>query len=143
LRQWAKEQLGLEAARLSACRSYANWGGTFNTSLPLPLEAQWLPERINNKQCLIPLVAVQVFANGAVSFCPCCDYNAQPALALGNVKEQTLLDIFNGPENRALWHWEADGLVPDYCRRCTFHVPLESLPQQEYVFQNPFQFIGG
>jgi radical SAM protein with 4Fe4S-binding SPASM domain len=143
LRAWMREQFGREYAVSSNVLTYANWGGTFDTSKPLPDDATWLPARRNTEQCLIPLLSYQVFVDGGVSFCPCCDYNATDEFALGNVAEKSLLEICNSPRVRELWNVAVGNRLPEYCRNCTFHVPLASLPQHEYMFDDPVRFFGG
>jgi radical SAM protein with 4Fe4S-binding SPASM domain len=141
-KRWIGDNFGVEAP-FGATRTYANWGGKMDTGLLLPWDAEWAGPRQNTRQCLLPLVACQVFVNGDVSFCPCCDYDALPDFALGNVTEQSLLDIYNSPRVRRLWNWGAKGNMPDYCNHCTFHMPLDDLPKVKSLFQDPIGFIGG
>lgn len=46
------------------------------------MQAEWNHSKYNTGQCLIPLVALQVFVNGDVSFCPCSDYDGAKDLSL-------------------------------------------------------------
>lgn len=124
-------------------RRYANWGGTLNTMVPLPFDAEWSEVKRNTTACLMPLAACQVYVNGDVSFCHCCDYNAAREFALGNVAEHSLIDILNGTRAYELWASQSTGDMPAYCQNCSFHLPLDNLHQHEYVFQDPIRFIGG
>ena len=120
---------------------FANWGAAMDTTSGLPFSAEWLEEKTNRSQCLIPLVACQVFADGGVSFCHCDDYDATEELSLGNIAENTLIDLYNSEKARSLWDFEHR--VPDFCRKCSFHIPLSELPRYESAFENPLDFIGG
>jgi hypothetical protein len=44
-------------------------------------------EGTSTTRCFVPLLALQVFANGDVYFCHRCDYNATREFAPGNVRE--------------------------------------------------------
>jgi radical SAM protein with 4Fe4S-binding SPASM domain len=138
---WMRRELGAILPYTHINR-YANWGGTFDTSKPLPMGAQWVEVRTNREQCLIPLLALQVFVNGDVSFCPCCDFDANSELALGNIRESDLGQLYNSERCRQLWDFEG-GHMPRFCRNCSFHMPLASLRDHRYVFEDPFRFFGG
>ena len=89
------------------------------------------------------MVSYQVFVNGDVSFCSCCDFDANPEISLGNIREQSLQDICDSPRVRELWDPRNDDGLPAYCRQCTFHVPVESVKDHPYIFDQPLRFIGG
>lgn len=38
---------------------------------------------------------------------------------------------------------EEDEILPAYCRQCTFHVPVESVKDHLFIFDEPLRFIGG
>lgn len=123
--------------------SYANWSGALDTSIPLPFDAEWIREKQNMTPCLIPLVACQVFANGDVSFCSCDDYNGNEEFKLGNINNNTLLEMYNQEKVKKLWNF-MPGDMPSYCRRCTFHKPLSTIANEcENVFENPLRLVGG
>ncbi len=62
---------------------YSNWGNTM--SGPLPGDAEWNPVRENHSTCMLLIAAMQVYWDGRVSACSCCDYNAGKELALGDI----------------------------------------------------------
>ena len=142
IRQWMFEHFGTEF-QYGYTSFYANWGNTLNTHEPLPLQGKWFDSRENTAPCIIPLVACQVFSNGDVSFCHCCDYDAIDDFRLGNLKAMSLTALYNSEKNRRLWRWENDGKLPTYCKQCTFHVPLSSVMSYQFIFENPLDFIGG
>lgn len=122
---------------------YGNWGGEVDTSKELPFAGEWMGEKQNEDQCLIPLIACQVFPNGDVSLCSCCDYNADIGLSLGNIKDKPLLDIYNSPKAKRLWNFEDNDNIPEVCKRCSFHLPLKDLENHESFFTHPVGIIGG
>jgi radical SAM protein with 4Fe4S-binding SPASM domain len=141
-RKWIQDHFQTDVLFGATC-SYANWGGRMNDGQALPWDAEWMGPRQNTRQCLLPLIACQVFVNGDVSFCPCCDYDALPEFALGNLQNHSLLDLYNTPRVRRLWNWEEKGNMPDYCKQCTFHLSLDELPKCKSMFLDPIGFMGG
>src|SRR5690606_6797322 len=138
---WMKQELGRELP-YSEIHSYANWGGALDTGQPLPMGAKWMQVVRNEEQCLVPLLALQVLVNGDVSFCPCCDYNGNPDLALGSILANDLSSLYNSERCRDLWSFE-QGHMPAFCRTCSFHGPLRDIAQHAYVFDDPLPFFGG
>ena len=67
-------------------------------------------ERI--RQCPLPWWSVYVEVNGAVK--PCCVYH----WPLGNLLEQPLREIWNGPKFRALRRIVNTPAMPEVCRSC-------------------------
>lgn len=133
-RRWLEGFAGRRAApgRVSVGRvlqSYANWG-VLDMTRELPFQARWRnPPEEEIRQCGIPLGAAQVLSNGNVSFCPCDDYDNAPSLHLGNVNEQSLAEMYASEKVRALWSWRTCG-VPEFCRRCTFKLPIGQLGRE-------------
>jgi radical SAM protein with 4Fe4S-binding SPASM domain len=143
VREWVRATFGDSVSVSHMTGSYSNWGGLFDAGSQLPMGGRWLPSGENTGQCLIPIVAYQVFVNGDVSFCPCCDYNSHPDFALGNIREQSLADICDSPRVRQLWAENEDSSLPGPCRTCTFHVPVEAVGGHVFMFEEPLRFIGG
>ena len=120
---------------------YSNWGGRM--SGPLPGDAQWAPATENHCTCILLIVALQVYWDGRVSTCACCDYDAGKDLAVGDVREQTLSQIYNSAANRQIWADQEAGELKGICQHCTFHVPLSRLAEHPPVGQGWFDFAGG
>ena len=120
---------------------YANWG-IFDIQSALPDDARWraIPEK--KEQCLIPLNGCQVFWDGQVSFCPCDDYDQAESLHLGNLRDASLGELCSGERARKLWNWAAHG-VPEFCRKCSFHIPLSHLEDLGGIFEDPLILAGG
>lgn len=114
---------------------YANWS-VIDTSTPLPIDGQWRVEDRIKTQCLTPMVSFQIYWNGNVSFCPCADFDNHPSLALGNISNEHLADLYHSDTVRRLWNWHEYG-VPDFCRSCSFYEQMDVLDSFPGVFQNP------
>lgn len=121
--------------------SYANWAGSIDTAIPLPFDGKWISPQKNYEQCLIPLIAVQVFSDGRVSFCPCPDYDANPELSLGSISTTALAEIINSSRNCELWDFSSH--MPEICKGCTFHKNLNDQNQLKLLLNDPNAYIGG
>jgi O-antigen chain-terminating methyltransferase len=121
--------------------TYANWGNSIRGTLPPG--ATWIPPRMNESPCAMLPLSVQVYWNGRVSACSCCDYDSSDQLYLGDITSQSLEEIFNSPKNQTVWQVHQAGELHQICRDCTFHVPLAALDAQHLIVQSPLDFIGG
>lgn len=102
---------------------FGNWG-LFRPTDGLFDGARWRAEIEHKSQCLLPALALKVFWDGKVSFCPCGDFDRDPELALGDVGQLSLAEICRSRRFRELWHWSRCG-VPEVCRRCSFYQPID------------------
>jgi radical SAM protein with 4Fe4S-binding SPASM domain len=84
---------------------------------------------------------MQIFSDGGVGFCPCDDFNSDEELLLGNIRNNSLLELYNTQRVKKLWDFEA--YMPSFCRRCSFHRPLSQLDEYPWIFERPLDFIGG
>lgn len=116
---------------------YANFS-TLDTTVPLPFGATWAPAPSNRTQCLIPLLAAHVASNGDVGFCACV--GSIGGLLLGNIKENSLAEIYNSSRSRALWDWRHQ--TPKACETCTFHKPLSLLRIDTSLIDDPLSLFG-
>jgi len=73
IKSWMQDNFGAEFI-YGSTGTYANWG-VLDTSRKLPFSAEWHEVKTNTEQCLIPLIACQVFVDGSVSFCHCDDFD--------------------------------------------------------------------
>jgi hypothetical protein len=121
--------------------SYANWS-FFDTSKPLPFDATWTPRKENTTQCGLPLAALQVLSDGTVSFCACANFDGNRGLVLGDAADSSLGDLLDTEEVRRLWNWDEFG-VPEFCKTCSFHRPVEAVARVPNLFKDPFGAIGG
>jgi hypothetical protein len=125
----------------STSNEFANWSH-FDTSKPLPLNGKWRPVVQNATQCGVPLLGMQIMNDGRVSFCACANFDGAPELVIGDLNNQSLSDILDLPEVVALWDWRGRG-VPEFCKSCSFHIPLETLAKVDWLYRDPVRFIGG
>jgi MoaA/NifB/PqqE/SkfB family radical SAM enzyme len=152
LRQWSFEAqtdwvaaLAAEAGKpappiLSVGEHYANWGDITATPA-LPLDGRWAEPKTNSEQCLLPLSALQVLADGTVSFCSCADYNGSDDLMLGNIREHDFAHMLRGEKYARLWNWREHG-VPKYCAGCGFHRPMSEAKNPWWTPDEPLNLIG-
>jgi len=60
-----------------------------------------------------------LFSNGNIGVCACRDFEANSELILGNAKNTTLKEAWNGAKLAAIRSdWRRRNKVPDICRRC-------------------------
>ena len=120
---------------------FQNWN-YFDVTQPLPHDATWAPLATNSHQCLVPFIAFQALVDGTISFCHCADYDGNPGLTLGNVKDTSFIEILSGDKIKRLWRWDRYG-VPELCRSCNFHRPVELVKHIPWVYDDPNRFLGG
>lgn len=125
----------------TASRQYANWGNTMSGRLPG--DARYAPAQENQTTCALLAVAMQVYWDGRVSACACCDYDSCRELYLGDVKQDSLLEIFNSEASKQIWQQHEAGSLPKICKNCTFFYPLSSLHADHPIANKITDFIGG
>jgi len=140
LETFLKELVGA-ALPYATTHQYANWGNFMRGQLPG--EASWFPERTNQSPCVMLPLAMQIYWDGRVSACSCCDYDSSTQLFIGDLNQQSLSEIFNGSRSQEIWQRHESGSLQPICRNCTFHVPLADLHPHHPIIQNPWGFIGG
>jgi O-antigen chain-terminating methyltransferase len=140
LEAFLREQLGV-VLPFGATTTYANWGNSMHGTLPG--EAMWVADRTNQSACIMLPLAMQIYWDGRVSACSCCDYDSSSQLYLGDLTQQSLSEVFNSAASREIWRAHETGCLQPICRNCTFHVPLADLNAQHPIVQNPLDFIGG
>jgi radical SAM protein with 4Fe4S-binding SPASM domain len=142
VQDWIRNVVGCaEPVRISSLMfgGYANFT-SLDTTKKLPFDANWGPTAARKtQQCIIPLLALQVSSNGDVAICPCV--GALDDLLIGNIRQNTLLELFNSPKTRALWDCQNAG-VPESCARCSFYAPLDAVRSNPSLIENPFDMIG-
>ena len=124
-----------------AATEYFNWGGRM--SGPLPGDAQFVPVGENHHICTLLPFGMQIYWDGRVSACSCCDYDAGKDLALGDLRQQSLIEMYNGAVNRQIWADQESGKMQDICRKCTFHLPLTRLLTAPPIGQGWTDLAGG
>lgn len=141
LDEFQQAAFGEIITQTGATATYANWGNSMRGNLPG--HARWIAEKENHTTCLLLAIALQVYHEGRVSACACCDYDASAELTLGSLAESSLDELYNGEKNRAIWEGHQNGRLPSICRHCTFHSPLSALTPDHPAMKNITHFIGG
>jgi MoaA/NifB/PqqE/SkfB family radical SAM enzyme len=152
LRRWlVAEILGGDDSLLASGRivlnsiltDYANWGLYDPQTNPLPGDAQWFSSAyaMDRPQCMIPILCCIVLSNGNVSFCPCDNFDDVPELRLGSIADMSLADLYNSAMTEALWQWKTCG-TPEFCRRCSFHLPMSVLAADPALLDDPHRLVG-
>jgi hypothetical protein len=136
-----KAGIAPDAIRFAGTTTYANWS-FFDTNSPLPFDAQWSPVALNEKQCALPLISMQILSDGTVSFCGCANFNGDTGLTIGNIAQNSLAEILDTEQVRRLWNWKAHG-TPDFCKSCSFHMPIDRLTGLPGAFSDPYRTFGG
>ena len=102
------------------------WGGiadeicvrpihTWNSAIPELADISAIPQV--KQVCPLPFYEMFIHANGDISAC-CADWNRK--LLVGNIREQSLQEIWEGDRLRALWRMQVEGRrfeVPS-CKGC-------------------------
>ncbi|HEY8162314.1 MAG TPA: radical SAM protein [Methylocystis sp.] len=126
---------------LSIHREFANWS-YFDTTKPLPMGATWRPTPSNTAQCGVPLLGLEVMSDGRVSFCACANFDGADRLLVGDITKSSFIEILDSKEFAELWDWEKCG-VPEFCKTCSFHFPLDTMARLDSIYRNPLCYIGG
>jgi radical SAM protein with 4Fe4S-binding SPASM domain len=82
-----------------------------------------------------------IYSNGNVSYCPCDNFDDIEELRLGNIMKRSLTNIYNSRRAYELWHWERYG-TPEFCKSCSFHIPLSILQTNSTILSDPHQIVG-
>lgn len=102
-----------------------------------PVEQEGL---LLEKPCPLVYRTLYVAANGNIKPCPYA--SKDPAHALGNLREQSLEEIWNGPAYRELRAAHREGRVPRVCRRClrlNLAPPRDSAP--DWLRHNGYEVV--
>lgn len=126
---------------MSGTHHFANWS-VMDTRTPLPFDAEWRPPQRNVAQCALPLISAQILVDGTVSFCGCANFDGNFELNLGNVRDNSLKSLMASERVRSLWDWASAG-VPEFCKTCTFHMPIDALRSTDEAFSDPLGTFGG
>lgn len=138
--RWIKDNFAVEAP-FKSTNTFFNWGGSVATDKALPFDGRWEPVTKNKEPCFMPILG-RILSNGVVTFCQCDDSDGGGGLSMGNVSEKPLSEIFGSERMRKLWEFADDVKMPAVCRQCTFHRPMSNLPSNEFLFEEPLEFVG-
>ncbi len=66
-----------------------------------------------------------IFADGKAGLCGCRDFNADSELIIGNISEDSLLDLWRSEKARSLRQRFLSGDFPEICRKCSAYANLD------------------
>ena len=97
-----------------------DWLGT--VKLPAYLKRRPLYPRYF-RPCMILYKGLMIYSNGKIGACSCKDFEADSDLILGNVKDQPLMEIWQGEKLKKIRSdWLLKNKVPDICKTCTHYL---------------------
>jgi len=109
---------------------YDSWGGRIKESdLPSGYGICENKFDMTKEPCYELFRKINVLYNGEVNFCSCRDLNAD--LKIGNIKDDSLLDIWRGGDLKRIREDWLKGLVPDLCSGCQRYLPVSDFYQTQ------------
>jgi radical SAM protein with 4Fe4S-binding SPASM domain len=117
-REYEKEHL----LRIIEFNHYDSWAGKIK---PQELRRVGLkPARMPRKlgECQRLYAKPVVLSNGSVNACACRDVEAE--LIIGNVREASLKEIWEGEEFKKIIALHKKGDYPEVCKRCTYYISV-------------------
>jgi radical SAM protein with 4Fe4S-binding SPASM domain len=99
---------------------FDDWGGA--VQLPPHLKKRPIIPRMF-RPCRFLYTGLMIYSNGNVGACNCRDYEADSDLILGNVKTDSLGDMWHGEQLQSLRDgWRRRNKVPNICSTCRHYV---------------------
>jgi MoaA/NifB/PqqE/SkfB family radical SAM enzyme len=115
-----QEQAGL--VLVHSAYDYDNWGGKIADADLIKVRLLPKPAPPREGACYRLLIGPTVLADGRVNACCCRDVEA--TLIIGDVKRNSLAEIFSGPEIKDLIARHERGDFPDACKTCTQYAAM-------------------
>lgn len=82
-----------------------------------PLIPRWF------RPCGLLYNSLIIYSNGKVGICQCRDFEADSELILGNIKEQSLKDLWDGNKIFKIRNnWRKKNKIPTICRNCRHYL---------------------
>jgi radical SAM protein with 4Fe4S-binding SPASM domain len=105
--------------------NFFSWGGII-TQNDLPKGAIISP--VNNQSekidCVVPWSSFCINANGSVIGCGCVDWQAQHVV--GNLKDQSIMEIWKGDKAVDFRTAISNDKIPDLCKECSLYCNVEN-----------------
>jgi radical SAM protein with 4Fe4S-binding SPASM domain len=98
-----------------------DWGGAVRLPSYLRLHPLWPRKR---RPCGRLLRHLMVYSNGKVGACNCVDFEASSDLILGNVEQDSLIDMWRGERLAQIQSdWRSGTRIPSVCQLCRMYRP--------------------
>ena len=130
LKKTCIDELPIERDRIDVMEIYDNWGGSISQK-DLPSGTSFRDPGDMRIPCSQIYTGPYVSHTGDVGVCRCRDYEL--VLKIGNIREQSLKDIWHGEKFRRLKQAWWDGNIPPFCRNCYTY---DSLYKNTLVIQH-------
>lgn len=138
IQEWIEEFFG-NPIPFGYTTHYATMGGSFDETSNLPYDAKWTQFREKKDLCINPIFDLRIFSNGSVSFCCSGDSDNAEEFNLGNIRDISLLSIYNSEKARKLQDNKSCR-----CKKCNYYSPIsENIESMEHWIDEPIDFIGG
>lgn len=103
--------------------AYDNWGGMISKKDMLGVQVMKRSPKIKKYPC-VRLSTFSILPNGDVRICGCrITTTFHDELVVGNLKNNTLKEIFNSSKYDKIIKEVLDGGIPDICKKCSFYQP--------------------
>ncbi len=122
---------------ISWLETYENWSGLI-TKEDIPngcelSEIKTIDEKIKSP-CFEMYRRIHVLSDGNVGVCSCRDIDAE--INIGNIKNQSLKELWNGKKLKDYRSEWKKGNLPDICKNCDRYQPVN-----EFVKQNKYSIL--
>jgi radical SAM protein with 4Fe4S-binding SPASM domain len=96
---------------------YDDWGGDAKVkSFSEAMKIRPLPKK--DGPCALMMSNPKILVDGSVTACGCRDYSGDSGLILGNIKDQTLSEIWTNGKLEHIYQQFTNGDCPDICKNC-------------------------
>jgi hypothetical protein len=116
----------LPPGKIEIAYRFNSWGGKIAAEQLSPGMNLKTPDRLRHPRispCSQLYLGAMVFWDGRVGGCTCVDIDADD-LIIGDLRTQSLADIWRGPQLAALRQAFVTGPLPEVCRQCNEYLNL-------------------
>lgn len=104
---------------------FDSWMGTIKQEdLPKGMHIRPIP-KIGKTPCFWLTEGLIVYSEGKIGLCGCRDFDANSDLIVGDIRNDKLLDVWQGGRVRKIWQDFAAGNHPNICQTCTNYEPRD------------------
>jgi radical SAM protein with 4Fe4S-binding SPASM domain len=104
--------------------TFSSWSGLLTeTDIPEGARISEIKAQTRKSSCFSPMYNMMVLQNGRVLACGCMD--ALEELEIGDIKKESILEIWNSKRMLAIRNAFTSGTIPAVCQNCSYYVPYE------------------